>query len=123
MPDSNARSSIADTFTKLLRLNLTGGPRLVTREQLMAESEAHIARAARKGPSPEQQVAAQILANPTDYRSWEAEHERLMAAVARPNRSGVQARALLSMAFSLVHRRPCSNTCAGTPCAVPAGAS
>jgi hypothetical protein len=105
MADSSARSSIADTFTKLLRLNLAGGPPLVTREQLMAESEAHIARAARKGPSPEQQVAAQILANPTDYRNWEAEHERLMAAVARPNRSGVQTRALLSTAFSLVHRK------------------
>jgi hypothetical protein len=105
MPDSNARSSITDTFTKLLRLNLTGGPRLVTHEQLMAESEAHIARTARKSSSPEQQIAAQILANPTDYRAWEAEHERLMAAVARPNRSAVQARALLSMAFSLVHRK------------------
>mgnify|MGYP007099633586 CR=1 FL=1 len=96
MPDSNARSSIADTFTKLLRLNLAGGPPLVTHEQLMAESEAHIARAARKSASPEQQIATQILANPTDYRAWEAEHERLMAAVARPNRSAVQARALLS---------------------------
>jgi hypothetical protein len=105
MPDSNARSTIADTFTKLLRLNLAGGPALVTHEQLMAESEAHIARTARKNSSPEQQIAAQILANPTDYRSWEAEHERLMAAVARPNRSAVQARALLSMAFSLVHRK------------------
>ncbi|MDE2219353.1 MAG: hypothetical protein KGL25_10720 [Gammaproteobacteria bacterium] len=105
MPDSNARSSIADTFTKLLRLNLAGGPPLVTREQLMAESESHIARTARKGNSPEQQVATQILANPTDYRSWESEHERLMAAVARPNRTVVQARALLSTAFALVHRR------------------
>ncbi len=105
MPDSNARSSIADTFTKLLRLNLAGGPPLVTREQLMAESEAHIARTARKATSPEQLIATQILANPTDFRSWEAEHERLMAAVARPNRIAVQARALLSTAFSLVHRR------------------
>jgi hypothetical protein len=105
MPDSNARSSIADTFTKLLRLNLAGGPPLVSREQLMAESEAHLARTARKNTSPEQQIAAQILANPTDYRAWEAEHERLMAAVARPNRLAIQARALLSMAFSLVHRK------------------
>jgi len=46
-------------------LNLAGGPPLVTREQLMAESEAHITRTARKASSPEQQVATQILANPT----------------------------------------------------------
>ena len=105
MPAPTARQSIADTFTKLLRLNLAGGPPLVSREQLMEESEAHISRTARSGPSVEQQVATQILANPLDYRRWETEHERLMAAVARPVRSGVQVRALLSTAFSLVHRK------------------
>ena len=78
---------------------------MVSRELLMEESEAHIARIARRDASLEQQIAAQILANPHDYRRWEVEHERLMAAVARPNRSAVQARALLSTAFSLVHRR------------------
>lgn len=105
MADSNTRPSVADTFTRLLRLNLTGGPRVVSREQLMEESEAHIARVARRASSIEQQIAAQILANPHDYRRWEVEHERLMTAVARPNRSAVQARALLSTAFSLVHRK------------------
>ena len=105
MSASSARPSIADTFTRLLRLNLTGGPPVVSRELLMEESEAHIARIARRDASLEQQIAAQILANPHDYRRWEVEHERLMAAVARPNRSAVQARALLSTAFSLVHRR------------------
>ena len=105
MSASSARPSIADTFTRLLRLNLTGGPPVVSRELLMEESEAHIARIARRAASLEQQIAAQILANPHDYRRWEVEHERLMASVARPNRSAVQARALLSTAFSLVHRR------------------
>ena len=105
MADSNARQSITDTFTKLLRLNLAGGTPLVSHEQLMQESEAHIARTARRTSSIEQQIAAQILANPLDYRRWEAEHERLMIAVARPIRSGVQVRALLSTAFSLVHRK------------------
>ncbi len=105
MSASSPRPSIADTFTRLLRLNLTGGPPVVSRELLMEESEAHIAHVARRDASLEQQIAAQILANPHDYRRWEVEHERLMAAVARPNRSAVQARVLLSTAFSLVHRR------------------
>ena len=105
MADSSARASIADTFTRLLRLNLTGGPAALSREQLMEESEAHIARVARRAASIEQQIAAQILANPHDYRRWEVEHEQLMAAVARPNKSAVQARTLLSSAFSLAHRK------------------
>ena len=105
MSASSTRPSIADTFTRLLRLNLTGGPPVVSRELLMEESEAHMARVARGAASIEQQIAAQILANPHDYRRWEVEHARLMMAVARPNRGAVQARALLSTAFSLVHRK------------------
>ncbi len=105
MPASSTRQSITDTFTRLLRLNLGGGPPPVSREQLMEESEAHLAHTARRGSAFEQQIAAQILANPVDYRGWEAEHERLMAAVARPARSVEQVHALLSTAFSLVHRK------------------
>ena len=105
MPASSARPSIADTFTRLLRLNLAGGPPLVSREQLMEESEARLARSARSGTGREQQIASQILANPLDYRRWESEHSRLMAAVATPTRNRLQVRALLSSSFSLVHRK------------------
>jgi hypothetical protein len=101
---SNAGESIADTFTRLLRLSLPGASRLVSREQLMEASEAELARIARGGPPREQQLAAQLLASPSEYRRWETEHLRLMSAVANPRRSSVQTRALLSTAFSLVHR-------------------
>ena len=105
MAASPARESIADTFTRLLRLSLPGSSRLVSRDQLMAASEAELARVARGVASREQQLAGQLLASPLDYRRWETEHLRLMSAVASPRRNSGQARALLSAAFSLVHRR------------------
>jgi hypothetical protein len=105
MAESPARASIADTFTRLLRLSLPGGSRLVSREQLMAASEAELARVARHGQAREQQLAAQLLASPLDYRRWETEHLRLMSGVANPKRNSGQARALLAATFSLIHRR------------------
>jgi hypothetical protein len=88
MAPATAKPSIADTFTRLLRLNLGGGPPQVSRMRLMDASEKQLARAARSGTAREQQVAGPLLANPKEYRTWEAE----------------QARSLLSTAFSLVHR-------------------
>ncbi len=104
MSPANARPSIADTFTRLLRLNLGGGPPQVSRSRLMEASEKQLARAARAGTSREQQVAGPLLGNPKDYRAWEAEHARLMDAVASQPTGERQARSLLSTAFSLVHR-------------------
>lgn len=105
MAASTPRKSIADTFSRLLRLNLAGGPPLMSSAQLMAESEALLARAARHGSAREQQIAGQLLACPSEYQRWEAEHTRLMGTVASPVRNGPQVRALLSTAFTLVHRK------------------
>jgi hypothetical protein len=100
-----AKATIADTFTRLLRLDLAaGGPRL-SLEQLMEDSDAELAQAARNGRPEQQRIASQILGNPQDYRRWESEHLRLMTAVAGTPRAGLQVRALLSMAFSLTHRK------------------
>lgn len=99
------RSSIADTFSRLLRLNIASGPPLVTHKQLMDESEAHIEQAAQRGPAGDRQIAQQLLASPVAYRNWEAAHSQMMASVARPHRSAAQASTLLSTAFTLVHRR------------------
>ncbi len=103
--ETPARSSIADTFSRLLRLNVASGPPLVTLKQLMDESEAHIEYAAQRGPSTEKQIAQQLLASPIEYRNWESAHSQMMASVARPHRSALQASTLLSTAFTLVHRR------------------
>lgn len=105
MVQPTARLSIADTFSKLLRLNLAGGPPPVTVKQLMEESEARIEFAAHRGSPVEQQIAARLRASPTEYRNWEAQHALLMATVARPHRSAVQATTLLTTAFTLVHRK------------------
>ena len=105
MSAARTRPSIADTFTRLLRLNAAGGPPRVTRAQLIVASEQQLARAARSGSALEQQAAAPLLASPTDYRKWEAEHGRLISAVASPPTGDRQARALLSAALSLIHRK------------------
>ena len=105
MSAATAKPSIADTFTRLLRLNVAAGPPRVSRARLMVESEAQLARAARGGSASQQQIAGPILANPAEYRRWEAEHGRLITAIASPATGDRQARALLSAAFSLVHRK------------------
>ena len=105
MPAATAKPSIADTFTRLLRLSLGGGPPQVSRARLMEASEAQLARAARSGAAREQQIVGSLRAHPTDYRAWEAEHARFMTAIASQPTGERQARAMLSTAFSLVHRK------------------
>lgn len=104
MATASAKPSIADTFTRLLRLNLGGGPAQVSRSRLMEASEKELARVARTGHGREQQVTAPLLAKPKDYRAWESEHARLMDAIASQPNGERQARSLLSTGFSLVHR-------------------
>jgi hypothetical protein len=104
MSPATAKPSIADTFTRLLRLNLRGGPPQVSRTRLMEASERQLALAARSGSARERQIAGPLLASPKDYRTWEAEHARLMDAIANQPSGERQARSLLSTAFSLVHR-------------------
>jgi hypothetical protein len=100
-----AKPTIADTFTRLLRLDLAaGGPRLRL-ERLMEESDAQLSQVARTGGPEQQRIVGQILGSPQEFRRWESEHQRLMKAVAGAPRAGLQVRALLSMAFSLTHRK------------------
>jgi len=103
--ETPVRSGIADTFSRLLRLNVDHGPPLVTHKQLMEESEAHIEFVAQRGKGSYRQIAQQLLASPVEYRNWESAHSQMMASVARPHRSALQASTLLSTAFTLVHRR------------------
>ncbi|HLQ12398.1 MAG TPA: hypothetical protein VK130_04010 [Steroidobacteraceae bacterium] len=99
------KPTIADTFTRLLRLDLAAGSPRLRLEQLMEESETELAQVARTGRPEQQRIAGHILGNPQDYRRWESEHLRLMTTVAGAPRAGLQVRALLSMAFSLTHRK------------------
>lgn len=105
MAASPAKPSIADTFSRLLRLNLGAGPPRVARAQLLVASEQELARVARGGPMPQSKVAATLLASPAEYRKWEAEHGRLMNTVAAPATGERQARELVAAALSLVHRK------------------
>ena len=105
MPTARAKPTIADTFTRLLRLNLAGSPARVTRAQLMVDSEQELARIAASGSTKERTIASALRSTPGDYRKWEAEHGRLMSAVAGEANGERQARALLSAALSLIHRK------------------
>jgi hypothetical protein len=105
MATSSAKPSIADTFSRLLRLNVGAGPPRVSRAQLVVASEQELARVARSGPGQQRKVATTLLGSPAEYRNWEAEHGRLMTTVAMPASGERQARELLSAALSLVHRK------------------
>ena len=104
MPAIAAKLSIADTFTRLLRLTLAGGTEL-TLGRLMDASEERLDAAAHSGRSHDQLVATRLRDNPRDYRRWELDHSRLMERVLKSPRPPVQATALLSLSFSLSHRK------------------
>jgi hypothetical protein len=105
MPASGAsKPSIADTFTRLLRLQVATWPEL-TRAQVMEESEARLSAVARSGSPAEQWIAARILDTPLEFRRWEAEYAGLMQGVVDAPRPGLRVPALLSVCFSLVHRK------------------
>jgi len=104
VPGNTAKLGIADTFTRLLRLTLAGGAEL-TLTQLMDASEERLGTAARSGSSHEQLIATRLRDNPRDYRRWELEHSTHMERVLKAPRRSQQAIALLSLGFSLTHRR------------------
>jgi hypothetical protein len=105
MATPSPKPSIADTFSRLLRLNVGAGPPRVSRAQLVVASEHELARVARHGSGQQRKVAATLVGSPLEYRKWEAEHGRLMTTVAMPATGERQARELLSAALSLVHRK------------------
>ena len=105
MAATPAKPSIADTFTRLLRLSVGAGPPRASRAQLIVASEQQLARVAANGQTVERTIARALRATPGDYRKWEAEHGRLMSAVAGAANGERQARALLSAALSMIHRK------------------
>ena len=104
MAAATARLSIADTFSRLLRLTLPegAGPTLST---LMDASESRLGTAARQGTAREQLVASRLRDNPRDYRRWELEHSQLLDRVLKVPRQELQSQALLNVSFSLLHRK------------------
>ena len=105
MSPATAKPSIADTFTRLLRLNLGGGPPQISRSRLMEASESRLARAARSGSAHEQLITRPLVSNPNSYRAWATEHARHMDTIASQPTGEREARSLLSTAFALVHRK------------------
>jgi hypothetical protein len=105
MARAAARRRIAETVTRLLGRD--GDARLprLNLAQLMDASDVQLALAARSGSAEQRRIAGQIRGNPRDFQRWESGHKRLMATVAGVPRAGLQARALLSAAFSLIHRK------------------
>ena len=104
MSAATAKLSIADTFSRLLRLTLpeSAGPTLST---LMDASESRLGVAARQGTARERLVASRLRDNPRDYRRWELEHSQLMERVLKVPRLALQSQALLNVSFSLLHRK------------------
>jgi len=104
MSASTAKSSIADTFTRLLRLTFPGSTDL-TLSTLMEASESRLGMAARHGTPREQLVASRLRDSPRDYRRWELEHSQLLDRVLKVPRQALQPQALLNAGFSLLHRK------------------
>ena len=104
MSASATKVSIADTFTRLLRLTLpeSAGPTLST---LMDVSESRLGTAARHGTAREQLIASRLRDNPRDYRRWELEHSQLMDRVVKVPRQALRSQALLNVGFSILHRK------------------
>jgi hypothetical protein len=72
--------------------------------RLMEESESCLAAVARTGPPEDMLFASRILDHPVSYRTWEAEHDRLLRNVSVHNRMAPQMGALRSATFGSIHR-------------------
>ena len=72
--------------------------------RLMEESESCLAAVARAGPAEDMQFASRILDHPMLYRTWEAEHDRLLRHVSVHPKLAPQMGALRSATFASIHR-------------------
>jgi len=72
--------------------------------RLMEESESCLAAVARTGPPEDMLFASRILDHPMSYRTWEAEHDRLLRNVSVHRRIAPQMGALRSATFGSIHR-------------------
>src|SRR5262249_35568984 len=73
--------------------------------RLMEESEISLAAAAREGSPAEMLVASRIIEHPGAYRTWEAEHDRLLRNISSHGRLAAQMGALRAATFTLIHRK------------------
>ena len=73
--------------------------------RLMEESEISLAEAARDGSPEDMLVASRILEQPMAYRTWEAEHARLLRGISDHSRLAAQMGALRAATFTLIHRK------------------
>lgn len=73
--------------------------------RLMEESEICLASVAREGAPEEMLVASRIVEHPSAYRTWEAEHDRLLRGVSSHTRLASQMGALRAATFALIHRK------------------
>jgi hypothetical protein len=95
--------------SKLLRrygpsLQLASFGRL-SHDELMEASHDCVKRAARSNQPQVELVAARLLENPVNYKTWENEHAGLMRNVAAERLPAAQREAMLSASFSLIHRK------------------
>jgi hypothetical protein len=72
--------------------------------RLMEESESCLVAVARTGPREDMHFASRILEHPTLYRTWEAEHGRLLRNVSVHSRLAPQMGALRAATFASIHR-------------------
>jgi hypothetical protein len=72
--------------------------------RLMEESEIYLASVAREGAPEEMLVASRIIEHPSVYRTWEAEHGRLLRGISSHTRLASQMGALRAATFTLIHR-------------------
>src|SRR5262245_34444663 len=96
-------NAVARTVPMSIRGRVMRNPG-ITCARLMEESEFRIADIAREGRSVQGQVAQRILDDTRLYHHWEAEHVRLMRAVAAEPRLA-QSVVLRRAAFGLIHRK------------------
>jgi hypothetical protein len=73
--------------------------------RLMEESEISLAAAARDGTPADMLVASRIIDHPVSYRTWEAEHDRLLRGISSHTRLHAQMGALRAATFTLIHRK------------------
>lgn len=76
-----------------------------TPSRLMRESEQCVEHAACSPDSPEQAVASRVLQNAGLWRTWAAEHLRIMRDVGTQRRAAKQITVLKLKSFALIHRK------------------